>query len=99
MIVPRRGILQIHPLNSALAGCGTHSGCPDLDEHTMNLIVRKIILNILCDVVSLPEATGVRDRMDAIVVVCVICCSGGGLDWDWVLEWQPRCCESEPVYV
>jgi len=62
MIVPQRGLLQIHPLNSALAGCGTHSGCPDLDEHIMNLIIRKIMLNILCDVVELPEATCVRDR-------------------------------------
>ena len=62
MIVPQRGLLQILPLNSALAGCGTHSGCPDLDEHTMNLIIRKIILNVLCGVVDLPEATCVRDR-------------------------------------
>jgi len=62
MIVPRRGLLQIHPLNSALTGCGTHSGCPDLDEHIMNLIIRKIILNVLCGVVELPEATCVRDR-------------------------------------
>jgi len=43
MIVPRKGLLQILPLNSALAGCGTHSGCPDLDVHIMNLIIRKII--------------------------------------------------------
>jgi len=92
MIVPQRGLLQILPLNSALAGCGTHSGCPDLDEHTMYLMIRKIILNILCDVVSLLEATCVRDRVDAIVVVCVMCYSGGGLDWGWVLEWRPRCC-------
>ena len=58
----------------------------------MNLTIRKIILNVLCDVVSLPEATCVRDRMGAIVVVCVICCSGGEPDWGWVLEWRPRCC-------
>jgi len=92
MIVPRRGLLQIHPLNSALAGCGTHSGCPDLDEHIMNLIIRKIILNVLCDMVSLPEATCVRDRMDAIVVVGVVSYPGGGLDWGLVLEWRPLCC-------
>ena len=86
MIVPRRGLLQIHPLNSALAGCGTHSGCPDLDEHIMNLIIRKIILNVLCGVVELPEATCVRDRMDVIVVVGVVSYPGGGLYWDLVLK-------------
>jgi len=92
MIVPRRGLLQILPLNSALAGCGTHSGCPDLDEHIMNLIIRKIIFEctVWCGFVA--GATCVRDRMDAIVVVGVISYPGGGLDWGLVLEWRSHCC-------
>jgi len=43
-------------------------------------------LDALCDVVLLPEATCVRDHKDAIVVVCVIWCSDGGLGWGLVLE-------------
>jgi len=55
-------------------------------------------MGMLCDVVSLPEATCVRGHKDAVVVVCVICCSGGGLVWGWVLEWRPRCC-GPPIWV
>jgi len=46
----------------------------------------------VCHVVELPEATCVRDHMEAIVVVGVMCCSCGGLDWGGVLEQRPRCC-------
>jgi len=44
------------------------------------------VLDVLCDVVELPEATCVRDRMDAIVVVGVVSYPGGGLYWDLVLK-------------
>jgi len=43
-------------------------------------------LDALCYVISLPKATCVRDRKDAIVVGGVICCSAGGLGWGLVLE-------------
>ena len=49
MVVPRRGLLQTLPLNSALVGCDTHSGCPDLDEHVLNLMMKKI--NVMTDCV------------------------------------------------
>jgi len=45
-IMPWRGLLQICLLNFALAGCSTHSGWPDLDEHMINLMISKNVVEI-----------------------------------------------------